>query len=721
MAQALDPATVIGSLGLVAEPEPVTPALPSIRSGSDTAVGAQDDPGTLPRPEELREEISLRYTEADTLKAWARSAELVKTYNDEIVERWQEEMDTLLVYAGLFSAVLTAFNVQSYQLLQPAPTDSSLAVLQQISEQLTSFSVNPTFINSTRSALSPDEVNPPFRPPDSAVWINALWFSSLVCSLASASVALMVKQWLHELSVGVSGTSRESARIRQYRVNSLRRWHVGGIVIVIPILLQIALVLFLAGLVVLLWTLHGTVAAIVSGLVGMLFVFLVVTTLLPAIKVNCCYRSPQAVGIFMAMQGIRMTVKSALTGFAQAAWNFSKHWRRHEGLLKQVGNLSWRIYVAICVETKDLPTWHGREQLEVARATDRLDRDLASMAYTTTFDAGYLDDMRMLLADMSWRQAVACYEETFAARARLWGEQLSRVRDRFPRHTYDVMHILLATPHKERDCAWQGAVEGVLSRLSPFPDELFETHGLHLLCTLAMGNNHAADTAFHKVLMHMRNQKAMRRGPTSRGMRAVMLMAEWRARNPGGSDSATTLRYYLQSIEVSIHCALRQHLLGLSTDEQLSVRARAQTALASLRDFLRTSLWREPSLYICLGLSNIVPLLVELVHADRELVTEDLVEVLDSVCSALQEGELTVADGDRLRRLHAYVEWTSEVLDALKAVMSGGPVNSNRRVVFKFDRPNLEPDTRRSRRFSAQSVTRSLSRLRRSSFSIPGV
>ncbi|RPD64759.1 hypothetical protein L227DRAFT_469268, partial [Lentinus tigrinus ALCF2SS1-6] len=166
--------------------------------------------------------------------AWVRSAETVKTYNDELVTRWKEEMDTLLVYAGLFSAVLTAFNVQSYQLLQPEPTDPSLAVLKRISAQLNSFSVNPSFVNSTQHPLTDDEINPPFYAPTSAVWINALWFSSLICSLASASIALMVKQWLHELSIGVSGTSRESARIRQYRLNSLKRWRVGSIVIIIP-------------------------------------------------------------------------------------------------------------------------------------------------------------------------------------------------------------------------------------------------------------------------------------------------------------------------------------------------------------------------------------------------------------------------------------------------------------------------------------------------------
>ena len=46
--------------------------------------------------------------------------------------------------AGLFSAVLTAFNVQSYTLLTPDPQDRLLGTLQQISAQLGSFSVNPS-------------------------------------------------------------------------------------------------------------------------------------------------------------------------------------------------------------------------------------------------------------------------------------------------------------------------------------------------------------------------------------------------------------------------------------------------------------------------------------------------------------------------------------------------------------------------------------------------
>ncbi|RPD61466.1 hypothetical protein L227DRAFT_465293, partial [Lentinus tigrinus ALCF2SS1-6] len=165
--------------------------------------------------------------------AWEKLAKPVKTYHDELIARWKDEMETLLVYAGLFSAVLTAFNVQSYQLLQPSPNDPVVAALQQLSMQLNSFSLNPPFLNSTHPVQS-SQTPAPFYAPTSAVWINALWFSSLVCSLASASIGLIVKQWLHNLGMGLFGTSRESARLRQYRLNALLKWRVGTIILVLP-------------------------------------------------------------------------------------------------------------------------------------------------------------------------------------------------------------------------------------------------------------------------------------------------------------------------------------------------------------------------------------------------------------------------------------------------------------------------------------------------------
>ncbi|EIW53851.1 uncharacterized protein TRAVEDRAFT_132870, partial [Trametes versicolor FP-101664 SS1] len=222
---------------------------------------------------------------------------MVQIHSDDMIRRWNQEIDTYLVFAGLFSAILTAFNVQSYLLLQPAAPDPSFVVLQQISAQLGSFSVSPHFVNSTQPpSTSPSDVDArtPPRVPRWAVWLNSLWFSGLILSLASAAIGIMAKQWLNEYTSGLSGTSRTTARIRQHRLNNLMKWHVDDIVGTIPVLLQLALLCFLAGLLVLLWGLHSTVAAIASMLVGLLSSFILITTVCPLFEDTCAYLSPQA-------------------------------------------------------------------------------------------------------------------------------------------------------------------------------------------------------------------------------------------------------------------------------------------------------------------------------------------------------------------------------------------------------------------------------------------
>ncbi|KAI0742989.1 hypothetical protein C8Q80DRAFT_1062238, partial [Daedaleopsis nitida] len=125
-----------------------------------------------------------------------------------------------------------------------------------------------------------------------AVILNVLWFSSLIFSLSAASVAIMVKQWLAEYSTGISGSSPHIARIRQRRLNSLKRWRVAEIIGVLPVLLQIALSLFFAGILVLLWHLNHAVATVATILIGVLFLLILVTIVLPAFSRNCCYISP---------------------------------------------------------------------------------------------------------------------------------------------------------------------------------------------------------------------------------------------------------------------------------------------------------------------------------------------------------------------------------------------------------------------------------------------
>jgi len=89
------------------------------------------------------------------------------------------------------------------------------------------------------------------------------------------------------------------------RYEGLIKWHVPGILSILPLLLQLSLVLFFVGLLDLLWSLNALVAACVSAAVGIVMLFLIVTTALPALQYaltkdehlrvpQCPYKSPQS-------------------------------------------------------------------------------------------------------------------------------------------------------------------------------------------------------------------------------------------------------------------------------------------------------------------------------------------------------------------------------------------------------------------------------------------
>ncbi|EEB89965.1 hypothetical protein MPER_11889 [Moniliophthora perniciosa FA553] len=69
-------------------------------------------------------------------QSWEKLMAEVEQYDDGMVKNWKEDIDTLLVFAGLFSAVVTAFLIESYQWLSEDPADTTGALLTQISMQL---------------------------------------------------------------------------------------------------------------------------------------------------------------------------------------------------------------------------------------------------------------------------------------------------------------------------------------------------------------------------------------------------------------------------------------------------------------------------------------------------------------------------------------------------------------------------------------------------------
>lgn len=191
--------------------------------------------------------------------------------------------------AGLFSAILTAFIIEAYKLLQRDNAEITTQVLLQISQQLNSLVVASNLVNSTFA--SPSSV-PPFTPDRSSVWVNTLWFAALILSLVAASLGMLVKQWLREYVVTTSVAHQERCRVRWFRRNGLLRYKVTEIATFLPLILQAALVLFFAGLIVFIWAIHKTIALLAISLVMAWLLFLIITTLIPMLSPSCPYKTP---------------------------------------------------------------------------------------------------------------------------------------------------------------------------------------------------------------------------------------------------------------------------------------------------------------------------------------------------------------------------------------------------------------------------------------------
>ncbi|KAH9987806.1 hypothetical protein BJV77DRAFT_770288 [Russula vinacea] len=130
-----------------------------------------------------------------------------KEEDDKMVDRWQKDADGILIFTGLFSAAVAALLALTVPDLRPNSQDTSAFYLANIYGVL----ADP---NATRASIPPPASPPPFSPPRYTVWVNTLWFLSLVMSLSCALWATS----LHNGRVDISVTlNRHSAVQRSGR------------------------------------------------------------------------------------------------------------------------------------------------------------------------------------------------------------------------------------------------------------------------------------------------------------------------------------------------------------------------------------------------------------------------------------------------------------------------------------------------------------------------
>ncbi|KAF8875118.1 hypothetical protein BD779DRAFT_1430608, partial [Infundibulicybe gibba] len=139
---------------------------------------------------------------------WKEVYKKAVQFDKEFCGGWNSEIDSLLTFAGLFSAVVTTFTVELYKLLRPDSQDITNHILLNMSAQFAGGNITEL---------------PSFTPSSSSLRINMLWFLSLTFSLMAGLVGIMCKQWLRHYQEDISRPSKEALAMRQFRYDAFLR------------------------------------------------------------------------------------------------------------------------------------------------------------------------------------------------------------------------------------------------------------------------------------------------------------------------------------------------------------------------------------------------------------------------------------------------------------------------------------------------------------------
>ena len=185
---------------------------------------------------------------------------------------------------------MTAFLIESQKALRPDPAQESVQLLRQIAAQ--SAGQNWVTRGEPSNTIS--------------VCVNIFWFLSLVLSLTAALIGIVSLQWIRT-HVSTLGDGSESLGFSHMHSLGLQKSYIPRVFTSLPVILILGLTFFFVGLTVFLFELSWPVAIPAAIAIGFTFVFLLTTTLHPALQsllgtrptnnLHCFpspYRSPQS-------------------------------------------------------------------------------------------------------------------------------------------------------------------------------------------------------------------------------------------------------------------------------------------------------------------------------------------------------------------------------------------------------------------------------------------
>ncbi|KAI0263299.1 hypothetical protein BC834DRAFT_888559 [Gloeopeniophorella convolvens] len=242
------------------------------------------------------------------MKFWSAYAQETEIHDKGLVENRKGDMEGVIIFAGLYSASLTAFLAESYQNLSPDPMQENVFYTKQSVELLAQISAQLAASGSPAPASVPQiQQFPPFRAAQSDVRVNVYWFMSLAFSLSAVLAATLVQQWdrsyIHTSQRYIHPLIR--ARIRQFLSEGAQRWHVSVFVEAVPALIHISLFLFFLGLADFLFAINTTTAIATTAIISLCALLYLWSIIAPIHDPQSPYQSPISGNIWRMFQAIR--------------------------------------------------------------------------------------------------------------------------------------------------------------------------------------------------------------------------------------------------------------------------------------------------------------------------------------------------------------------------------------------------------------------------------
>ena len=327
---------------------------------------------------------------------WSMYLTSAEKQDKDITESWKRDTDGIILFVspipsciyspaerhmsktGLFSITVTAFIIESYRNLSPNPSDTTNALLSQITQQLVNISTGSPL------TIVVAQENQPFQPTASTVRVNVLWFFSLVLSLTCALSATMTRQWARRYQeFAQSGTPDSCGLIRAYLFEGIRKFGMARAIATMPLLLHISVFLFFMGLVEFLFPTDTSVSYSTLGLVMAFALAYAMITIAPNLYLHCPYATPLS-GVTWGLSQVFVIVglKAALAIEVSFHNPIHKLWSRFKRHVTEPPSIeSWTTALKEKVELH-------RRQLSVGqrKSIERSAKDASSMVVPSALE-----------------------------------------------------------------------------------------------------------------------------------------------------------------------------------------------------------------------------------------------------------------------------------------------------------------------------------------------